>query len=72
MPLKPPDHQYWTAAVGYVELGVFQEANDQVENIDPFALTFSRPAVSASICYRCDSIAKVRLNLFLKQGVLLD
>jgi hypothetical protein len=36
MPLEAPDHQYWTAAVGYVELGMFQEANDQLENIDPF------------------------------------
>jgi len=36
MPLEPPDHQYWTSAVGYVELGMFQEANDQLENIDPF------------------------------------
>ncbi len=36
MPLEPPDHQYWQAAVGYVELGMFQEANDQLENIDPF------------------------------------
>jgi hypothetical protein len=37
MPLEAPDHQYWTAAVGYVELGMFQEANDQLENIDPFS-----------------------------------
>jgi len=36
MPLEPPDHQYWRAAVGYVELGMFQEPNDQLENIDPF------------------------------------
>ena len=36
MPLEPPDLQYWTAAVGYVELGMFQEANDQIESIDPF------------------------------------
>src|SRR5262252_7455807 len=36
MPLEAPDHQYWRAAVGYVELGMFQEANDQLENIDPF------------------------------------
>ena len=36
MPLEPPDQQYWIAAVGYVELGMFQEANDQLENIDPF------------------------------------
>ena len=36
MPLEPPDHQYWRASVGYVELGMFQEASDQLENIDPF------------------------------------
>jgi tetratricopeptide (TPR) repeat protein len=36
VPLEPPDQQYWQAAVGYVELGMFQEANDQLENIDPF------------------------------------
>ena len=36
MPLEPPDHQHWQAAVGYVELGMFQEANDQLENIDAF------------------------------------
>jgi hypothetical protein len=36
MPLELQDLQYWTAAVGYVELGMFQEANDQLEKIDPF------------------------------------
>ena len=36
VPLEPPDQQYWQAAVGYVELGMFQEANDELENIDPF------------------------------------
>ena len=36
MSLEAPDHQYWKPAVGYVELGMFHEANDQLENIDPF------------------------------------
>jgi hypothetical protein len=36
MPLELPDQQHWQAAVGYVELGMFQDANDQLENIDPF------------------------------------
>jgi tetratricopeptide (TPR) repeat protein len=36
MPLEPPDQQHWRAAVGYVELGMFQDANDQLDNIDPF------------------------------------
>jgi Tfp pilus assembly protein PilF len=26
----------WQAAIGYVELGMFQDANDQLEKIDPF------------------------------------
>jgi tetratricopeptide (TPR) repeat protein len=36
MPLEPPDQQHWQAAAGYVELGMFQDANDQLEKIDPF------------------------------------
>ena len=36
MPLEPPDQQHWKAAVGYVELGMFQEANLELEKIDPF------------------------------------
>jgi hypothetical protein len=36
MPLEPLDQQHWQAAVGYVELGMFQDANDQLEKIDPF------------------------------------
>ena len=36
MPFEAPDQQYWRAAVGCVGLGMFQDANDQLENIDPF------------------------------------
>ncbi len=36
MPLEPPDQQHLQAAIGYVELGMFQEANEQLEDIDPF------------------------------------
>src|SRR5215471_2316893 len=36
MPLEPPDQQHWQAAVGYVELGMFQDANEELEKIDPF------------------------------------
>jgi hypothetical protein len=36
VPLEPPDQQYWQAAVGYVELGMFQDANAELEKIDPF------------------------------------
>jgi hypothetical protein len=33
VPLEPPDQQYCQAAVGYVELGMFQDANDQLEKL---------------------------------------
>ena len=36
MPLEPPNQQYCQASVGYAELGMFQEANEKLENIDPF------------------------------------
>jgi len=36
MPLESPDQQHWQAAIGYVELGMFEDANDQLEKIDPF------------------------------------
>jgi tetratricopeptide (TPR) repeat protein len=36
MPFEPPDRQYWEAAVGYVELGMFLDADAELERIDPF------------------------------------
>jgi uncharacterized protein HemY len=36
MPLELPDKQYWQAALGYVELGLFLEANEELEKIDAF------------------------------------
>jgi tetratricopeptide (TPR) repeat protein len=36
MPLEPPDNQHLRAAVGYIELSMFEQANDELEKIDPF------------------------------------
>src|SRR4029453_18391089 len=36
MPLESPDQQYWKAATGYVELGMFLEADAELDKIDPF------------------------------------
>ena len=36
MPLEPPDEQHWQAAAGYVELGMFLEADRELDKIDPF------------------------------------
>ena len=36
MPLEPPDQQHWKAAVGYVELGMYTDANSELDKIDPF------------------------------------
>jgi tetratricopeptide (TPR) repeat protein len=36
VPLEPPDQQHWQAATGYVELGMFLEADTELDKIDPF------------------------------------
>ena len=36
MPLEPPNQQCLQAAVGYVELGMFAEADAESDKIDPF------------------------------------
>jgi hypothetical protein len=36
MPLEGPDRLHLRAACGYVELGMFEEANAELEEIDPF------------------------------------
>jgi tetratricopeptide (TPR) repeat protein len=36
VPLEPPDKQHWQAAAGYVELGMFLEADAELDKIDPF------------------------------------
>src|SRR5262245_16735596 len=35
MPLESPDQEYWQAAAGYVELGMFLEADTELDKIDP-------------------------------------
>ena len=36
MPLESPDQQHLRSAVGYIELGMFDAANAELEEIDPF------------------------------------
>lgn len=36
MALEPPDLQRWQAAVGFVELGMFPDADSELDKIDPF------------------------------------
>ena len=36
MPLEPPDQQHSQAAAGYVELGMFLEADTELDKVDPF------------------------------------
>jgi tetratricopeptide (TPR) repeat protein len=36
MPLESPDRKHWEAARGYLELGMYDSANEELENIDPF------------------------------------
>jgi len=36
MPLEKPDQQHLRGANGYIDLGMFEEANSELEKIDPF------------------------------------
>lgn len=36
MLLEPPDQRHWQAATGYAELGLFLEADTELDKIDPF------------------------------------
>jgi hypothetical protein len=36
VPLEGPDLQHWQAASGYAELGMFLEADTELDKIDPF------------------------------------
>jgi tetratricopeptide (TPR) repeat protein len=36
MPLEPPDLKCWQAATGFVELQMFDDANEELEKIDAF------------------------------------
>jgi tetratricopeptide (TPR) repeat protein len=46
VPLEAPDQQHWQAATGYAELGMFLEADAELEKIDPF--NRAAPDVSAT------------------------
>ena len=36
MPIEPPDQKFLEAACGYAQLGMFHDANAELEKIDPF------------------------------------
>jgi len=36
MPLEPPDQKFFEAACGYAQLGMFLDANEELENVDPY------------------------------------
>ena len=51
MPLEPPDQQYLQSEDGFIELGMFEEANEELEKIDPFVRAPSQLSAKA-ILYR--------------------
>ena len=52
MPLESPDQQHWQAAVGYVELGMFAEADSELDKIDPFCRALPEILVVRLAIYR--------------------
>src|ERR1043166_8309789 len=61
MPLESPHQHYWQAAVGYVELGMFTEADSELDKIDPF-------------CRAAPEVLRVRLAIYrgLKKWELMQ
>ncbi len=39
MPLEPPDQKFFEAACGYAQLGMFLDANEELEKVDPYKRT---------------------------------
>jgi hypothetical protein len=37
MPLEYPDQKHFQSAMGYIELGLYSEANEELENVDAFS-----------------------------------
>jgi len=36
MPLEPTDQQFFDAACGYAQLGMYLDANEELEKVDPY------------------------------------
>jgi hypothetical protein len=51
MPLEPPDKKHWKAASGYVQLGMYLEADAELDEIDPF-------------CRAAPEVLAVRLEIY--------
>ncbi len=51
MPLEPPDQQRLAAAEGYLALGMCEDANSELEEIDPF-------------CRRLPEVLTLRLSIY--------
>lgn len=55
MPLEGPDRLYLRAAAGYIEFGMFDEANAKLEKIEPILPAFARNAANA-----CRHLSRLR------------
>jgi tetratricopeptide (TPR) repeat protein len=52
MPLEKPDYQHLRAACGYIALGMFEEGNAELEEIDPFYRHLPEVLTARVIIYR--------------------
>ena len=61
MPLEPPDQKHWEAASGYVQLGMYLEADAELDEIEPF-------------CRAAPEVLAVRLEIYagLKKWELMQ
>lgn len=52
MPLENPDQQHVRSAHGYIALGMFEDANAELEEIDPFCRHLPEVLTARVIIYR--------------------
>jgi hypothetical protein len=52
MPLEKLDRQHLRSAQGYIELGMFQQANAELEEIDPFCRDLPEVLTARLVIYR--------------------
>ena len=51
MPVEKPDQQHLHSAYGYIELGMFLEANAELEEINPFCRHLTEPLTARLAIY---------------------
>jgi len=59
MPLESPDQLHLRVTAGYIELGMFEDANAELEEIDPFCRHLPQVLVA-----RVRKVSEIAMKIF--------